>query len=172
MRSVAPNELAEQARSGRVIINIPDLLIASGVVAMYNMSMPQAVILPAQEDEGTGLRGRGRPRYEAKLDSNSDDFVESAYLCFCQAIKGLSWREVMALSRALHLHYATVYRWRSGRRFPVDFKIVFTVIKWVEQGKPMVLRSPPWHPYQPWRRDRKPRDSQLRVVVSKRLRGT
>jgi len=49
--------------------------------------------------------------------------------------------EIMAVSRALRIHYTTVEKWKYRQSFP-RWDIAVDVIEWNKNGKPMVRISP------------------------------
>lgn len=79
---------------------------------------------------------RGRPRYVAQLEMK--DPVAPYYDSFYNACETLRYRDIMALSRALHVHSRTVEAWKYREKRP-GFRKLMEVLAWIEAGKPMRL---------------------------------
>ena len=77
----------------------------------------------------------GRPCFVAEIDL-SDDREMALRDAFYKACETFRYRDIMALSRALHVAPITVQTWKYGLRFPRR-DIAHEVIDWVNAGKPM-----------------------------------
>jgi len=87
--------------------------------------------------------GRGRPFLVAVIPYNQvNDVVLALLQEFFTAVKGLNYRECMALSRAFKISPAAVDNWRYGRNAPKYDKML-SVIQWVKEGKPTEKRYQP-----------------------------
>ena len=77
----------------------------------------------------------GRPHMEADIEMWKDNEMEF-YDKFFGVMRGLSYREMMALARCFKVHYVTVWRWRHAKTSPRD-GIMRYIIDWGERGKPI-----------------------------------
>lgn len=84
-----------------------------------------------------GKGGRPCPvavMYDARLDT---EFYEKFY----EACRAFAYRDIMAVSRRLDVSPRTVRNWKYGKTRPVD-QIVFAVVQWVKDGKPVEMVPP------------------------------
>jgi hypothetical protein len=89
----------------------------------------------------TGLFVRqGRPPFVAQLDLGRDPELHIAYK-FHDACTTLCYRDIMALSRALNVSQRAIESWKYAERMP-SFRVMWYVIRWVKQGKPMTTAKP------------------------------
>lgn len=77
----------------------------------------------------------GRPCFVADIDFSNDREL-ALRDAFYKACNSFSYRDMMALSRALNVAPITVRTWKYGLRFPRR-DIAKEVIDWVNEGKPM-----------------------------------
>ena len=82
----------------------------------------------------------GRPCFVAVIDFSNDREL-ALRDAFHKACGSFNYRDVMALSRALHVAPITVRTWKYGLRFPRK-DIAQEVIDWVRADKPMKQTRP------------------------------
>lgn len=82
----------------------------------------------------------GRPVYEADIDLEHDPNQE-IYSQFYKACQSLTCADMRRLARALRVTLATVMRWRVGQRYPMDIGTPILIIQWVQNGKPVRMRT-------------------------------
>lgn len=82
----------------------------------------------------------GRPICEADLDWEHSPGQE-IYSRFYEACRGLNYSDMCRLARALKVTLTAVMDWKSGRRFPPGLDLPFLVIRWVERGKPVRMKT-------------------------------
>ena len=84
--------------------------------------------------------GRGRPCSVAEIPFSNERKVKLLQE-FYGACATFRYPEIMAVSRALGVHRATVERWKYQLTFP-RWDIAVDVIEWVRQGKPTKVVPP------------------------------
>ena len=87
------------------------------------------------------IRGNlGRPVREADLDLEHDPNQE-IYTQFYEACRTLDWADISSLARGLRVTVGAIRHWKTGRRFPMDIGTPLLVIRWVNRGKPVKMRT-------------------------------
>lgn len=88
-----------------------------------------------------GVRTKsGRPIWEADLDWQ-DNPGQEIYDQFYEACRGLNYLDMRMLAKAFRLTLTAVVDWKSGRRFPPGLESPLLLIRWVERGKPLRMRT-------------------------------
>jgi len=77
--------------------------------------------------------GMGHPYYKAMIGIFDD---KELYWQFRNILKGLVYRERMALARAFGVHYNTILNWTKSKTSP-ETAILIQVIQWDKAGKPV-----------------------------------
>jgi len=78
---------------------------------------------------------------QRKVKQDMEAYDREHQRLFWEVCHQFSYRDIMALSRALNRTPSAIRRWKYGMSTP-SRKIAYMVIDWVNRGKPMIMMKP------------------------------
>lgn len=82
--------------------------------------------------------GKGRRVYAVAEGLGVARFEDDYYQEFYAACSAFGYKDIMAVSRSLDVTPRTVRNWKYRKTLPQD-GIVFGVVSWVREGKPILM---------------------------------